>query len=92
MDNTLGYSFAFGDVFDLLDWGSINLDADGVGGFGNFNTGSDLLLPSLVSGLSFDTSLFSSNGIIVVVPEPSRTLFLMLGLLGLMLRRRRSVA
>jgi autotransporter-associated beta strand protein len=89
LDNTLGYSFAFGDVFDMIDWGSVNLDADGAGGFGAFDSASDLLLPSLGSGLDFDRSLFATNGIIVVVPEPSRALFLMFGLLGLMLRRRR---
>ena len=89
LDNTLGYSFAFGDVFDLLDWGSINTDFDGAGPLGFFDSASDLLLPSLGSGLAFNTSLFSTNGIIVVVPEPSRALLLLFGLLGLMLRRRR---
>lgn len=88
LDNTLGYTFAYGDVFDLLDWSSIILDADGAGGLAAFDPNTDLLLPGL-SGLAFNTELFATNGIVVVVPEPSRAFFLMLGLLGLMLRRRR---
>ncbi len=88
LDNTLSYSFAYGDVFDLLDWGSISLDADGAGGFAAFDPNTDLLFPTL-SGLAFNTDLFASNGIVVVVPESSRAIFLMFGLLGLMLRRRR---
>ena len=70
-----------GDVFNLIDWASYT---------GSFNAGTDFSLPDLsASGMSWDTSAFTSYGIIVVVPEPSRVLFLLLGLLGLMLRRRR---
>jgi hypothetical protein len=47
-------------------------------------------LPDLsLSGFAWDTSAFNSHGILVVVPEPSRAFFILLGLLGLMLRRRR---
>jgi len=81
-----GYTTAgaqIGDVFKLMDWtGTLS------GGF--TGTGSELALPDLsASSLSWDTSAFTSYGILVVVPEPSRALFLMLGLLGLMIRRRR---
>ncbi len=71
-----------GDVFNLIDWASYS---------GSFNASTDFSLPSLsASGLSWDTSAFTTYGLIVVVPEPSRALFLMLGLLGLFVRRRRS--
>ncbi|WP_395750689.1 autotransporter-associated beta strand repeat-containing protein [Prosthecobacter sp.] len=70
-----------GDVFNLLDWNSYS---------GNFNASTDFSLPDLSSmGLLWDTSAFTTYGIVVVVPEPSRALFLMFGLLGLMIRRRR---
>jgi hypothetical protein len=46
-------------------------------------------LPSLTGGLVWDTSAFSSHGVLIVVPEPSRALLLLFGLLGLMMRRRR---
>jgi autotransporter-associated beta strand protein len=81
-----GYTTAgaqIGDVFKLIDWsGTLS------GGFSA--TGSDIALPDLsASSLGWDTSAFSTYGILVVVPEPSRALLLMFGLLGLMIRRRR---
>ncbi len=78
-----GYIPAYGDVFKLIDWtatGSMPVST-------TFDYGGIVL----GDGLSFNSDLFASNGIIVVVPEPSRLLFLMLGLFGLMVRRRRSV-
>lgn len=90
-DNAAAYSFAFGDIFDLIDWtGMMNLDGDGVGGSATFDVNNDLELPGLSSGLVFDRSLFASNGIVVVVPEPSRMLLLGAGIIGLLLRRRRT--
>jgi autotransporter-associated beta strand protein len=76
------YSPVYGDVFDVLDWGFSGAMTTTPS---SFNFGG-ITLPA---GLDFNTDLFASNGLIVVVPEPSRALFLMLGLLGLMLRRRR---
>lgn len=80
-----GYSTSgpqLGDVFNLIDWAGYS---------GSFNASADFSLPDLAaSGLSWDTSAFTTYGLIVVAPEPSRVLFLMLGLSGLMLRRRRS--
>lgn len=71
-----------GDVFNLLDWASYS---------GSFNASTDFSLPDLsASGMAWDTTAFTTYGILVVVPEPSRMLFLMLGLFGLVVRRRRS--
>jgi autotransporter-associated beta strand protein len=82
--NYSGFSPAFGDLFNLLDWGNLNLNT--------WNPASDLNLPSLGVGQSWDTSLFTTHGVIVVVPEPSRALLLLLGLFGLIARRRRNRA
>ena len=80
--NYSGFSPAFGDLFNLLDWGTINLNT--------WNPATDLTLPTLGAGQSWDTSLFITHGVIVVVPEPSRALLLLLGLFGLIARRRRN--
>lgn len=76
-----GYVPQYGDVFDLLDWTA----AGSVSGATSFDFSSVVLGP----GLGFNTDLFASNGLLVVVPEPSRFLLAMLGLLGLLSRRRR---
>jgi len=78
-----GYTPVFGDVFDLLDW--TNLSNPITGGTQFDFTGISL------GDLAFSTDLFASNGILVVVPEPSRALLLMISLLGLAARRRRRV-
>ncbi len=75
------YNPVYGDIFDLLDWAAVG----GATGAPTF----DFSMIVMDSGLAFNTDLFAANGIVVVVPEPSRVLLLMLGLLGLMLRRRR---
>lgn len=87
--------FAVGQVFNLLDWQAVS----SIGG--NFDTGGstfysgadimagDLDLPSLSAGLAWDVSAFAQYGVLVIVPEPSRALCLFLGMLGLVLRRRR---
>lgn len=93
--SNLGGSFAGGDVFNLLDWGTLTNNGFTVNGTqydGTGDGGFDLDLPDLNAGLLWDTSLFTSHGVVFVVPEPSRALFLMLGLLGLMMRRRRKMA
>ncbi len=84
----------YGSIFNLLDWSTLGGSKDdttltAMSGSGAFNILNNLQIEALSGGLAWDTSLFNTNGIIVVVPEPSRAIFLMLGLLGLMLRRRR---
>ncbi|MBK8094980.1 MAG: autotransporter-associated beta strand repeat-containing protein [Verrucomicrobiaceae bacterium] len=94
-----GYTPSHGDVFNLVDWGSIT-GTFNVGGVADSNgnglwrtgaeTGYDLDLFELGGAFRWDVSLFNTAGIvIVVVPEPSRALLMLLGLLGLALRRRR---
>ncbi|MEZ5385656.1 MAG: autotransporter-associated beta strand repeat-containing protein [Prosthecobacter sp.] len=75
------YNPVYGDVFDLLDWTFVG-SATGTPTF-------DFSSIVLDAGLGFNTELFATNGIVVIVPEPSRGLLLLFGLLGLMLRRRR---
>jgi len=63
------YTGTLGNSFQLI-----------TGSFSGATLGS---LPTLTSGLSWNTSLFASNGTISVVPEPSQAALLFLGL-GLM--------
>lgn len=76
------YTPAYGDVFKLIDWSATGSSIVGTTTF-------DYTGVVLGGGLSFNTDLFASDGIIVIVPEPSRLLFLLLGLAGLLIRRRR---
>ncbi|HSJ01030.1 MAG TPA: PEP-CTERM sorting domain-containing protein, partial [Verrucomicrobium sp.] len=89
-----GFSAAYGQIFNLLDW--IGLSATFNGNLGtSLRDGSadgalDLDLPSLAgTGLVWDTSLFASDGILVVVPEPGRMVLLLVGLTVMFGRRRR---
>jgi len=84
-------TFSLGNIFKLLDWMSLATTNLTNGGAGSFNTSTDLDLSSITlgAGLDWDTSAFTNYGVIVVVPEPSRVLLLLFGLLGFLLRRRR---
>jgi len=74
-----GYQPGWGDVFNVVDWAALNTNADGVSGA---FTVADLDLPTnLGNGWFFATDQFMNNGIIYVVPEPSRILLLACGLL-----------
>jgi len=86
-------TLAAGQIFNLVDW---------FGAFsGGFSTGigasaggvhGDFDLPDISSTtFGWDTSAFTSHGVIavVVVPEPSRALLMLIGLLTLGFRRRR---
>ncbi|MBL9180470.1 MAG: autotransporter-associated beta strand repeat-containing protein [Verrucomicrobiaceae bacterium] len=91
-----GFTPAMGQAFNLLDWGSMvtanftGFTFNGGQLIGNGDEGTDLDLPDLTgSGLFWDFSRFTTSGVIVVVPEPGRAVLLLVGLLGLMLRRRR---
>jgi autotransporter-associated beta strand protein len=74
-----GFNPAVGNSFDLFDFSS----ADTSG----FTLSTDLVLPALDPGLTWDTSAFFSAGALSVVPEPSTAL--LGGLAGLALLRRR---
>lgn len=87
-----GYTnYTFGDIFNLFDWNTLGIRDSG--GVGTFNPGSvdSLLLPTLGNNLFWDTSLFSTAGILVVIPEPSRVMLLLFAFMALGLRRRRSL-
>jgi T5SS/PEP-CTERM-associated repeat protein len=73
-----GWTPSAGDVYDLLQFGSLT---------GTFN---DVILPELPIGLSWDTSALYLDGDIGVVPEPGSLAVLALG--GAMLICRRSKA
>lgn len=79
-----------GDVFNLLDWQGVMGGTFATSGLTQGGVLGDIDLPMLTSGLFWDTSAFASSGVLIVVPEPSRALLLLLGLLSLLgLRRRR---
>ncbi len=75
--------FAEGDQWKLFDWTGLTTPATG--------TFTNLDLPTL-SGLTWDVSRLYSDGIIsvAVVPEPSRALLLLVAVLSLAGRRRRT--
>ncbi len=93
-----GYNPAtsIGDVFYLVDWATATTSPFA----GNFNAGTggvnggvlgDFVLPSLGAGGYWDTSAFTTYGVIAVVaPEPGRMMLLLVGLCFLVMRRRRA--
>lgn len=87
-----------GQIFNLIDWSAIsgNSFSSNLGNNyrdGASDSGFDLDLPDISgSGLFWDTSFFTSHGVLVVVavvPEPGRGLFILLSLALVRLRRRR---
>ncbi|MBK8094870.1 MAG: autotransporter-associated beta strand repeat-containing protein [Verrucomicrobiaceae bacterium] len=97
-----GYTPIGVDVFNLLDWTNIStttfasrFSAGSYSGYllGNGDDNLGFNLPDISSsGYAWDISQFTTNGTIstvFVAPEPSRALLLMLGLMGLIARRRR---
>lgn len=79
-------TFAEGDSWKVLDWTTFGGSAP----TGTFEA-SMLELPTLSGLLAWDTSMLYTTGTleIVQVPEPSRTLLMLLSLMGLTARRRR---
>lgn len=79
-----GYTPMAGDVFNLLDWAQAANAA-------SVNADSALALFDLGAGLNWDTSLWASQGLLIVsTPEPSRALLLLAGVASVVLRRRRA--
>ena len=75
-----------GDKWTIFDWSAVGGTAPTTG----FATVGST--PALDPGLTWDFSALYTTGVIsvaVVVPEPSRALLLLVGMLGLLLRRRR---
>ncbi len=86
-DNVFTYNK--GDIFKLLDWSGIAYQTAGTIG-GTRSLPGDLVLPGLAAGYSWDTTAFSSFGVVVVIPEPGRMMLLFFGLSALFMRRRRN--
>lgn len=83
----LGAAFASGQFYDLLDFTTLS-------GVGEGDLSSILNLPNVSGlGLNWETSLFRSDGILYLasgaIPEPSRAILILGGLVCLAFRRRR---
>lgn len=96
-----GFNPQAGDIYNLFDWygvsdwGSFNTGSSRYL-VGNGDDNGDLWLPDLSAhpDLRWDTGLFTSDGILVIsnivlVPEPSRMMLLLVGLVFVCFRRRR---
>ncbi len=88
-----------GDVFNLIDWygiadwGSFNIGSSRYM-IGNGDDNGDFRLPDLSvfdSTLRWDTGLWAQHGILTIAyaPEPGRALLLCIGVVALLMRRRR---
>ncbi len=78
-----GYTPAAGDVFNLLDWAQVT-------NAGAVDVDSALALFDLGAGLTWDTSLWATQGLLIVsTPEPARALLVLAGVAPVVLRRRR---
>jgi autotransporter-associated beta strand protein len=84
LNNPNALSFAAGDVFKLFDWAGLTSLT------GTYGSNIDATALNLGS-LTLDTSNLYSLGTISIlgIPEPSRALLLMIGITGLVTRRRR---
>ncbi len=91
----IGYTAQIGDTFNLLDWSSLvtaNFTGFAVGSNrdGSGDNSAQFNLPDISStGFWWDVSQFTTNGNIIVVPEPSRAFLLLCGLVMLVGTRRR---
>jgi autotransporter-associated beta strand protein len=96
-DDANPFSLAFGQSWTLMDWAG-SLTATGFNTGSNFRTGANgdgnegnLDLPELSTGFFWRVDNFSGSGSLTVsiVPEPSKALLLMGGLMAMCLRCRR---
>ena len=88
LNNPNSRSFMAGDVFKLFDWAGLGTLT---GTYGSIDS-SSLGLGSLMldtSNLYTTTGALAGTIGIIAIPEPSRALLMMLGLAGLVTRRRR---
>jgi fibronectin-binding autotransporter adhesin len=94
-----GYSATIGDSFTLIDWSGV-LTTGGFSTGANLRSGADsamnegnLNLPDISAVGLWEITAFSGSGAlkvsVVAVPEPSRMVLMLLGVMGLMSRRRR---
>lgn len=85
LSNPNALTFQAGDVFRIFDWTGLTTRN------GTFNT--DFSQITLASGTAIDTSNLYTQGTISVfsVPEPSRALFMLVGVTALLARRRRKM-
>lgn len=90
-----GYVYNLMDWYGVSDWGSFNVGSSRYL-VGNGDDNGNLNLPDLSAypELRWDTGLFMSHGVliistIVLVPEPSRVVFLAMGVGFILFRRRR---
>lgn len=98
---TLGSGTVLGyqDVFDLIDWSGVDIPVGYYDNGDGLRTGGtadnalwNLDLPDLSAINSqwvWDVSQFGTTGVIAIVPEPGRAVLVLMGMMGLMLRRRR---
>lgn len=77
-----------GDSWRIFDWTTLTggIEAPGTG----TNIFDVVLLPTLPGGIAWDTSGLYTTGNITIAPEPGRVALFSLGLLSLLMRRRRS--
>ncbi|QIF01501.1 PEP-CTERM sorting domain-containing protein [Roseimicrobium sp. ORNL1] len=96
-DSANPFAPAFGQSWTLIDWAG-SLDATGFSTGTNLRTGNNadgnegnLDLPELSAGYFWQVSNFSGSGSLTVsiVPEPGKALLFVLGVLGMLFRRRR---
>lgn len=86
-----GYNPNVGDVLNIIDWGVVSGTLVNSG----FDVGTSLDIETtafmIANDLSWSKSQFLSDGIVYVIPEPSRGVLSLLAMLGLTMGRRRKL-
>ena len=75
--------WAAGDQWKLIDWTTLTGSTT--------DTFTSYDLPTLGGGLVWDTSQLYTLGTILIVPEPTKALLIVIGMVGMMARRRRPI-